>query len=277
MLTNKIALGFVLYNPHIGSIQRIINSANYGYAIYVYINSIHEDGLKSLTSHKSLNIISGESNGGLSKGLTVICNAAYNSKFDALLYFDQDTVFENITLDYISSYYDFVLERNDDFCKSVVCTTFRDLLNYRRLNHISSHQYSNFTIENVFFTVNSGSLYNLNKFKDYEWFDKRYFVDGVDYSFCINSIKHKYKITEVHNTPGIDHEREQGNLSVMFFHKQLIGRVYAFQRNLDFVQSHIRLLFSAFGLKSIKPPIFIIKSLLFYLFQQALFRITTRV
>jgi rhamnosyltransferase len=277
MLTNKIALGFVLYNPHIVSIQRIINSANYGYAIYVYINSIHEDGLKSLTSHKSLNLIFGESNGGLSKGLTFICNAAYNSKFKALLYFDQDTVFENTTLDYISSYYDFILERNDDFCKSIVCTTFRNLPYYRRLNHISSHKYSNFIIENVFFTINSGSLYFLEKIKDYQWFDERYFVDGVDYSFCINSIKNKLKITEVYHSPGIDHEKEQGNLSVMFFHKQLIGRVYPFRRNIDFVQAHVKLLFSAFCLKSIKPLIFIIKSLSFYLFQQVLFRIKTGV
>lgn len=271
-MTNKLAIGFVLYNPHVFSIQRIIDCANLGHTIYLYINSIQEDGLKLLTSHKSLNIFFGESNGGLSKGLMIICNAAYNSKFKALLYFDQDTVFEKITLDYISSYYDFILDRNDDFCKSIVCTTFRDLPYYRRLNHISSHKYSEFIIENVYLTINSGSLYFLEKIRDYQWFDERYFVDGVDYSFCINSIKNKFKITEVYHTPGIDHEKEQGNLSVMFFHKQFIGRAYSFRRNIDFVQSHFKLLFSAFGLKSIKPQIFLIKSLSFYLFQQVLFR-----
>jgi len=273
----EIALGFVLYNPTSGSIQRIISTANRGYAIYVYINSIREEEFNPLTFQKTICPISGDSNSGLANGLTVICKAARNSGFKALLYFDQDTVFENATLDYISSYYDIVLERNDDFCKSIVCTTFRDMPDYRRLNHISSHKYPGFTIENVYFTINSGSLYFLEKFGDYEWFDKKYFVDGVDYSFCINSIKNKCRITEVYNTLGIDHEIEQGNWSVMVLHKRLTGRTYPFQRNISFVRAYTKLFFSAFGLKSVKPLVFLIKSLLFYLFQQALFRIKTGV
>jgi rhamnosyltransferase len=221
-------------------------------------------------------LIRGQSNVGLSEGLARICNAAFESEYEALLYFDQDTVFETVTLDYISAYYRSVLERPDEFCASIVCTTFRDIPNSSKLNHISYRQCSEYNIENIFLTINSGSLYSLRKLKEYEWFDRTFFVDGVDYSFCINSIRNGYKITEVHSTPGIDHESEQGNVSVSFFGKRLVGRIYPFGRNIGFVISQIRLFFSAFALGGTKPALFLMKSLLLYLFQQLVFRVRAR-
>ena len=72
----------------------------------------------------------------------------------------------------------------------------------------------------------------------YEWFDKRYFVDGVDYSFCIKSKINKFKITEIYNTPGLDHESEQGNFPLKLHNKQISGRLYPVSRNIDFIKSH---------------------------------------
>jgi rhamnosyltransferase len=275
-MTKEMALGFVLYDPPVDAIRRIIEAAGYGFTVYIYINSICEERLEPLLSHKTIILSHGHSNGGLSEGLARICNAAFESEYEALLYFDQDTVFERVTLDYISAYCHFVLGRPDALSASVVCTTFRDIPHSSRLNHISYWQRSGYNIENVFFTINSGSLYSLRKLKAYEWFDRAFFVDGVDYSFCIASIRHGYKIAEVHNTPGIDHDSAQGNLAVSVFGRKIVGRVYPVGRNVGFILAHIRLLCSAFTLRSMRPPLFVMKSLLSYLFQQFLFRVRTR-
>jgi rhamnosyltransferase len=274
-MNNNIALGFILFNPSTDIVKRIINAAKPETEVFIVLNSRLDDSLLSmLSSIESIHLIGNGSNVGLSMGLKSLCNEAYIKYYSALLYFDQDSIFTSETLDYVLKYYRCILDNDNEFTRSIVCTTFRDttVLN-RANNYISTAKISDFVVENVYFTINSGSLYFLDKFNKYVWFDKRFFVDGVDYSFCLRSRKNKFRITEIYNTPGLDHETDQGNLPVKFFGKQKSGRLYPFSRNIDFIKSHLMILFLSSSIKSIKPKIFIIKSICGYIYMQILFRI----
>lgn len=268
------AIGFIIYNPTDESVNRIVGVAKAGYQIFLFLNSeLKEDMYKKLASVKSIHFIGNNLNEGLATGLKSICTAAYENKFRTLLYFDQDSIFTSETLEFVVKYCQNIQLIEDEFVKSIVCTTFRDKTELsKRYNHISTFSIPDFTIENVYFSINSGSLYFLDKLSEYQWFDQSYFVDGVDYSFCIRSIRNNLKITEIYNTPGLDHETEQGNLPVKFFNRQVSGRMYPLRRNVDFIKSHLRILFSSFMIKSFKPKIFIIRSMCSYLLMQILFR-----
>jgi rhamnosyltransferase len=277
-MTDKIALGFILFNPTADSIKRIIYSARSGYEIFIYLNSKLEDKiLADLNSVDSINIFGNNSNDGLAIGLSSICNAAYGKNYKALLNFDQDSIFTDETLRYAAKYFNLIQKNDNEFTQSIVCTTFRDRTSINmRYNHISTTKISEYLIENIFFSINSGSLYFLGKIKHYNWFDKSYFVDGVDYSFCITSKINKFKITEIYNTPGLDHETEQGNFPIRLLKKQVSGRLYPLGRNIDFIKSHCRLLLYSFRLRSFKPKVFIIRSLFLYLYIQILFRLKSK-
>jgi rhamnosyltransferase len=274
-MNDTLALGFILFNPSKDAVTRISDSARSGYEIFIFLNSpVKEEFINVLKSVESIHILSNGLNEGLARGLSSLCNAASLGKFRALLYFDQDSIFTLETLNYVEKYLNIIKTSDDSFIDSIVSTTFRDTTTLsRRYNHISTFQISGFQVENVYFTINSGSLYFLNKMDKYEWFDKRYFVDGVDYSFCIRSKINDFKITEIFNTPGLDHETEQGNLPVKFFNKEKSGRLYPFSRNIDFLKSHLMILWSTLKIRSIKPKIFILKSILSYLYTQLLFRL----
>jgi rhamnosyltransferase len=274
-MINDIALGFILYNPTTNSIDRILEAARSDYFVFLVLNShLDKSILDQLKFYPNIYITGNESNAGLSGGLNSICEEAYLKKFKALLNFDQDSVFTHETLDFALKFFKTITTGNNEDMRSIVCTTFRDnsILN-KKYNSISSFKLADFNVENVYFTINSGSMYFLEKFREFKWFDKKYFVDGVDYSFCISSIKNKFKITEIYNTPGLDHESEQGNQPVKLLNRQMTGRKYSFRRNTDFVRAHLMLLASSMQIRSLKPKIFLIRSMMLYTFHQFIFRI----
>lgn len=277
-MSKKFSIGFILYNPSGISISRIINTTNSGYNIIVLLNSVLEECvISNLKSHKSIQLIEYKANEGLSKGLSLLCNAAYHNGSKAILYFDQDTIFSSDTLDFINGYYNCVRKIGDKFTESIICTTFRDstIIN-KKFNHIATVKVFDYIIENVYFTINSGSLYFLENINSFDCFDNRYFVDGVDYSFCINSIRNNFIITEIFNTPGLDHKSEQNASVIKIFNKELSGRVDPFSRNYDFIKSHLKLLFKSFYLNSVGPQIFILRSIFIYIIVQILFRVTKK-
>ena len=154
----------------------------------------------------------------------------------------------------------------------LISICFKDFLNSTNSGFITFNN-ENFSFDNVFFTINSGSIYFLKYYNDFEWFDKRFFVDGVDYSFCIDSNKNKYRIIEVYNVIDLNHRNEQGDSYISFFNHKIYGRKYPFIRNIDFLKSHSLLLLKT--LCYIQPLhfLFLTKSLLKYIIIQFLFRL----
>jgi rhamnosyltransferase len=272
-MNNKFAIGFILYKPTDKIINRIVEFSNSGFKIFIYDNDINSS-YGNLFNGLNIKYFTTNKNVGLSSALHYLCYNAKNSGFSSLLYFDQDTFFNKRTLLFINNYLEALLNTKDVTLSSVVCTTFRDLpLKYRNWNNINNISFNNQVLHSVYFTINSGSLYMLDKFLNYNWFDNDFFVDGVDYAFCINSKKNKLQILEIYDVPGLDHDSEQGNVYIKIFGKSISGRSYNIKRNLDFISSHIKLIFKSFSLFSPKATFFLIKSTLYYIILQLIFKV----
>lgn len=269
----EIALCFILYKPSHIAISRIKKSSESGRMIFVYDNSCLGNELSLSEAKGKIKYYNKNDNIGLSKALDFICNQAINEGFTALLYFDQDTIFDTITLAYVDKVYQNVCSITD-YAKSLACISFRDLsIKSKSLNYINTTIINGYLINDVYFTINSGTLFFLNKFSKYTWFDPSFFVDGVDYAFCINSISSGYRIGEIYNVPGINHKDEQEDVKISFLGKPLYGRIYPLKRNLDFLASHLKLLTSSFKIRNFKPKFIILKYIFSYIFFQLVFRV----
>lgn len=269
---NSFPIGIVLYNPTVSSINRILFFANCGTRLYIFDNSsVYNDQLSDVNN---INYFFLNKNFGLSFSIDFLCKNAIADKFKYLLFFDQDTIFSNETLNYIEEFIIQIEDSKNPFFDSIISFNFRDKsIEHNKLNVISKNVFNNYEFINIYFSINSGSLFMLNKYSFFTWFDNRYFVDGVDYSFSLNVLLHKFKNLSISNIPGLNHSDEQGDTTVIIFGKRLTSRVYPLSRNIDFLKSHMLLFRKSFNIKPIKPKLFLIKAILSYIIVQLIFRL----
>jgi rhamnosyltransferase len=74
------------------------------------------------------------------------------------------------------------------------------------------------------------------------WHNRTYFVDCVDFEFCLNSKKNNLKIGECSLAPGFDHESEQGDDKYTIFGKNYSMRKYPMGRIFDTLLASSKLL-----------------------------------
>ena len=248
-------------------IDRIKKIASDGYNIFLYDNSNTEIG--DFKNYKNINYFHSKMNKGLSGAIDYILNKAHDEDYFAVLNFDQDTLFTNKTLNFIEMVINNYL-LNEKFGTNLISLTFRDFKSKKKSNEIFILQ-KKYKYSEVNFTINSGTLYILKHFNKFKWFDEKYFVDGVDYNFCIQSNKFHFKNFEIYDTPDLNHTIEQDDYNFNFLFFNLRGRKYSIKRNKDFIKSHFYLLNQT--LINLQPIhfIFILKSLILYFATQLIF------
>lgn len=260
----KISIGFVIYNTTPSLISRLKLALESGFTVYVFDNSpengIARDFCKSET--KCIYTTCGK-NVGLGFGISSVCAQAYYDSFLASIFFDQDTMFDKSTLDFIEEFY----TRNRSLESNYSAVTF----NAR--NFSVSNVGDKFKFNDVLMTINSGSLFFLENLKKLNWLNETYFVDCVDYEFCLNSSNNNMKIGECSITPGYDHDTEQGDTKYFIFGKQRKLRKYSATRVLDTALASSRLLFASIVTGNIKFSMAILRSLTGYLFWQLFVRL----
>ena len=132
---------------------------------------------------------------------------------------------------------------------------------------------SRFMFKDVLMSINSGSLYFLENLNKLNWYNESYFVDCVDYEFCLNSNNHGFKIGECSNTPGFDHKSEQGDFEYMIFGKMRQIRKYSLNRVFDYIYASTRLFFTAVKTCNRLFSFAIIRLLAIYLLFQVIVRL----
>mgnify|MGYP000120117125 FL=1 len=222
---DDMAIGFVLYNPSVKVLDRIRICILNGYKVYVFDNTpattFFRDELKQ---DESVNYYTLDVNVGLGVSISMITVNAFYDKFTYLLFFDQDTVFNLDTLLFITSFY----KKNLENLESCVAVSFQENKFYT-------------IVEPVELVINSGSLFVLDELKSIGWHDMSYFVDGVDYKFCLDASIKGRNIYKVGNVPGFDHSSEQDDVDyIVAGHKFRIRR-YPIFRVKDYIKSLIRL------------------------------------
>lgn len=262
---NIISLGFVIYKPEKALLTRLKIAIDNGFRVYIFDNTPYDSSfIRDFTKANQLcEYITCGKNVGLGFGISSVCAQAYYDSFSTLLFFDQDTVFDLKTLNYIN---DFYIKKRSNLDSYSSITFNAKKLNTKALVNESE-------IEDVYLAISSGSLFLLENLNLLGWHNETYFVDCVDYEYCLRSNINKLKLGEHCYTPGFDHMTEQADSDYTFLNIKMRLRKYPYTRIFDTLRGSCRIFFSALSSFNIKYAVSIIRSLFIYLFFQLLIRI----
>jgi hypothetical protein len=259
---HNISIGIVIYKPELSLLKRLHLIIENKYPLYIFDNS-PEDGTVREFCREKCNYITSGKNLGLGFGLSTLSAQAYYDEYPTLVFFDQDTVFNIMTLEFIESFYRININNLKDYS----CITFNS-------NCCSIIDKKNeYIFKDISITINSGSMFLLQNLKLLNWFDQTYFVDCVDYEFSLNSNNKKLKIGLCSVTPGFDHEKEQGDIKLYAFGKLRKLRKYSSSRVFGTIQSSMRLILKAISTGNKKFIWIMLKSISGYIFWQAYVRL----
>ena len=239
-------IAIILYRPRLELWRRIQMAMDEGYQVYLFDNSPALTVIPAdIRKARAVRCFTLGDNAGIGFAMRQMCATAYYEGYRCLLYFDQDTVFTASTLKFISSYR---LEQGQeapvaaDKSASLASVTFRDRLSASRR---SMAKIAGYSLQIVDFTINSGTLFYLDKLRRIGWHDPSFFIDGVDYAYCLAASQAGYEIAEISEVPGLNHAAEQADCSYRFLGKSFVARRYPRYRRKDFFLSSCRLIFRA--------------------------------
>lgn len=260
----KIALGFVVYNPPASLLNRMELALGAGWTLFVFDNSPVEESVRVFcAAHGGCRYFTVGKNVGLGYGISVVAAQAYYSDHPALLFFDQDTAFNFDTLAFIERFYAMNVSMADAY-SSVVFNT---------KDTGSGSSEAEFVTRDVLLSINSGSLYFLENVRKLNWFDETFFVDGVDYEFCLRSSEANMKTAACVNTPGYDHVTEQDDTSYYVFGQSRRLRRYSRSRVICSILSMTRLCWAAAIRRNVRYFCVFVRYLILYCFWQIVVRI----
>jgi rhamnosyltransferase len=212
----------ILYNPSENALLNIRNAKLYGIHTAVYINKVSIN-YKFALEKEDILVLGSNVNDGLGVAFSALETYMKNSSYNFFIYFDQDTVVNKNCWELISKKYSKLFV---DISTGLV-------------NIIPSKR------KNPKLVISSGSIFSMDILKKVGFHDHSYFVDGVDYEFCLRLKKNGYRIDN-HHFAGIDHYSLQGIEKIKILGFSLAIRVYGRNRLVDFNYSHYRLLCDSF-------------------------------
>lgn len=180
----KRILGVIItYNPDLNLLNKNINSFidSVDSVIIVDNGSKIVEELFLLESDK-IKVLSNKSNLGMADGLNRALLYAQEKHFDFVLTMDQDSFFENATIQ------DLLLGFKNDKT-AIVCPSLKDM---------NSNQFVTVPEEyvEIFTAITSGCLCNVAILKLVGGFDSKMFIDYVDFELCLRLQKNDFKIIQ---------------------------------------------------------------------------------
>lgn len=186
----NIAAGIVLYNPDIDRLEQNINAIIMQCDI-VYLVDNGSNNIKNIRQFiQMLNndkcvLIENKDNKGIAYALNQMTRRALMDKYNWILTLDQDSICpDDIILEY-SKY--IKIEKI-----GMICPYIQDLNKANRVKKNNSFSY-------VKECITSGSMLNINAWKNIGGFDEKMFIDGVDFDICHRLIKYGYFILRAQN------------------------------------------------------------------------------
>jgi rhamnosyltransferase len=260
----RFALGFVTYNAGPSLVRRLELASAAGYAVYLFDNSPERDLLRDTCRRLTgARYFTCGMNAGLGVGIASICANAYYDGSVALIFFDQDTVFDLTTLDFVGGFLA-VHPRAGITHSSIV-------FNAKRSGAAIIDD--PFGFHDVLLSISSGSLFYLENLRRIGWHNPTYFVDYVDYEFCLNSNNHGLLVGECQTTPGFDHEMEQADHTASLLGHRRRLRRYPWSRIRDSLIASTRLIVSSILTRNGRFTYAITRSLVGYIWWQFLVRL----
>ena len=268
-MNKNIAVGFIIFHEDEDFYSKLELLLNNNIPVFLYDNSPNKIRSKDFLKlrNDSFCYLTSGGNAGLGVGLTSLSSKAFNKEYDHLLFFDQDTKFSIETINFTMQL------AQSEFYKKYAAVSFSEMNFFSASNSELSLINPLCSVKETVLIRNSGTLFNLQDLKKINWFNKDFFVEGVDYEFCLRCLNHKLKLALINNVPGFDHESDQGNANYKIFGLNLIGRKYPKQRIREVCLSSIQLIY--LGLRNFKIlfVLFILRNNGLFLIKQMLLRI----
>lgn len=270
-MNNKLVIGVVTYKPNVDLLERLQNTMNAGFSIYIFDNYPNDITIRNFCckyKESEIRYITCGKNVGLGYGISSVCSQAYYQNYQFLLFFDQDTIFDSSTLNFVNK---LIVTHKELATKysSIVFSSNELNTGINKLDNLPC----NYHIYDVKLAINSGSLYYLSNLETIGWHNHSYFVDGVDYEFCLRSSNYKFKNGHCAFAPGLDHVSGQDSTTHQLFGRIWTMRVYPLSRLFDSIIAHIRLITTAFLTRNYTYTVEITRVFIGYLSCQLIFHV----
>ena len=234
------AIGFITYKPVAGFYDRVALALREQLHVYIVDNSPDTTDAARLVAMlaadqgQRLHYMTPGRNAGLGTGLACLCATAAAHGHQELLFFDQDTSFTTETLHHMQA---FVAGPLAALRSTHAAVVFRG----------ADPRLTAGTVHDTLLAISSGMLVVLANARRMGWHDHSFFVDGVDYEFCLNARAHGLRIGICPGAPGFDHESEQPDVPKRFLGRVWRLRRYALRRIVDSLSAYLRLALRSAG------------------------------
>ena len=253
------AIGLVLYHPEESLLKRVDQMVELGFQVYVFDNSTFgAQYSRAIQNHPNISYLTAGKNVGIGYSLSTLCATAYAHGYQRLLYLDQDTGISRQTLEYIET---FPQSMPSDTQQQYAALVF------------SGHLADDHSVQEVRLAISSGSLFNLSALQQIGWHNENYFVDCVDYEFCLRARRCGFKIGRIRNTPDFDHVTEQPDRSINIIGKQVLVRSYSASRITDALGAYIKLIVGGLFKNSPRDTLALARSAAIYMANQLIARL----
>lgn len=233
----------VLYNPGLNAIRNIEFAFNAGLPSVVYLNSVDVDFLDSIKRFEPI-FLGDNTNRGLGRAFFDVEEYCDLVGVDYFFYLDQDTVLEASGWERLAREYSHIF---DD-------------------SRIGMIQLCQKNTDGPFF-ANSGCIFPMRVVRLLGRHDPSYFVEGVDYEFCLRLCNAGYKVFQLVDD-SIDHFSLQDVQVGRLFGCTFNYRIYGKRRHLDFNRSHYNLFFMSLKFRDFGAMFFLLKSFIAFNFNE---------
>lgn len=183
----KLAASVILYNFDLNIINNIIFMSKIFDKIFVFDNSdsIHDTNqVNWFENTPSIEYLKANNNKGLAYGLNVNCKRALREKYNWIMLLDQDGV---VSAEMIEEMKKFIIEKNEKNNLGAVGPIIED--RQRRKPKQKGQK-------NQDVLITSGMVINLEAFIKVGMFNKKLFLDYVDYDYCLRLKNKGYKVLQ---------------------------------------------------------------------------------
>jgi rhamnosyltransferase len=228
-----MALTTVAYHPEPALFGRLSSALALGIHVWMFDNTPGGSmGIAPLMNEPHFHLLHhNHQNKGLGMAMQELMLSAAAAGYDALLYFDQDTLFEPRTLQWILAW-----------------LQGRGLPAYAAVQFTSEQAVVVPAVAPLHpktLLINSGCLFVAANLKALGGHDPAFFVEAVDYKFCLDAVHKGYQLAQVPTAPGIDHTSLQPAERRQWLGKTYTFRIYPHPRRWQFTISLLRLAFTA--------------------------------
>lgn len=214
----------VTYCPSDICIQRI-HQLRDKWPVWIFDNT--PNGKLYLESSEMVRVFRTGNNEGLGYAMNFLLTVVNKFGIDCALYFDQDTQYSAVSIEWISEW----------MVKNAALLNAFPLLNFLPDNRRINTELACQIVNPVKLLINSGSLYYLPKLKNLGFHNKNWFLECVDFEFCFRLAQRGYGIAHVTGCPDLDHLSEQPTGDK--------HRLYPMKRSFFFILKLLQLSFRA--------------------------------